>query len=236
MIKKLGDGIKIVKNEKWDFNNNVASQFNKHANKSIPGYEMGHDLIISIAKDILPPQARILDIGCSTGYLLDKISKISDSKSTLYGIDISSEMIKFAKKNSAKKIKFYCKDIHKFKEDNFDLIISYYVMQFIPLKLKIHFLKKVFSKLNIGGKFIIFEKVSNNSGGLKNIFEHSYRDFKLKNGYSALTIFNKDESLRGAMFCATREQNLSFFENAKFTNIEVIQQNFMFEGYMMTNI
>ena len=70
MIKKLGDGIKIVKNEKWDFNNNVASQFIKHANKSIPGYEMGHDLIISIAKDILPPQARILDIGCSTGYLL----------------------------------------------------------------------------------------------------------------------------------------------------------------------
>ena len=70
MIKKLGDGIKIVKNEKWDFNNNVASQFIKHANKSIPGYEMGHDLIISIAKDILPPQARILDIGCSTGFLL----------------------------------------------------------------------------------------------------------------------------------------------------------------------
>ena len=60
--------------------------------------------------------------------------------------------------------------------------------------------------------------------------------FKLKNGYSAITIFNKDESLRGAMFCATREQNLSFFENVKFTNIEVIQQNFMFEGYMMTNI
>ena len=83
---------------------------------------------------------------------------------------------------------------------------------------------------------IIFEKASNNSGGLKNIFEHSYRDFKLKNGYSAITIFNKDESLRGAMFCATREQNLSFFENVKFTNIEVIQQNFMFEGYMMTNI
>lgn len=233
MKKKLGDGLKINTKKKWSFNNGVYKKFDQHILKSVPGYTSGHDIILSIARDVLPSKTKVLDIGCSTGVLLKKLAKQKSDNSKYIGIDTSKEMINFAKQNNPNNIKFYCKNLDSFKQKSFDLIISYFTMQFIPLKNKILFLENIFNKLEVGGIFILFEKVINNNGNLKNIFEHSYRDFKLKNGYTELEIFNKDESLRGAMFPCSREKNFEFLTKAKFKNIQVIQQNLMFEGYIM---
>ena len=233
MIKKVGDNIKSDTNKKWTFDKKTSKNFDNHIVKSVPGYEFGHNIIISIANDSLSDNSKVLDVGCSTGTLLRKLSKQTRDDTKFIGIDISKNMIRTAKNYKNKNIKYYLCKIQNLKEKNFDLIISYYTMQFLPHKNKLSYLKYIYNKLVVGGKFIIFEKVINNQNDLMNVFDHAYKDFKINNGFSETEIYNKEELLRGVLFTNSREKNFDLFQKSKFQQIQVIQQNLMFEGYIM---
>ncbi|MFN3247245.1 MAG: hypothetical protein ACK42K_11150, partial [Leptonema sp. (in: bacteria)] len=46
MKKQFSVGNGIIIDGKWSFNKNVTKKFEKHIKKSIPFYEVGHDLIL----------------------------------------------------------------------------------------------------------------------------------------------------------------------------------------------
>ena len=78
--------------------------------------------IRKILKIINNPNGAYLDLGCGTGQVLNKI--IGQARGI--GIDLSKEMIHFAKKKYYKrKLKFMCKSFDKIDyETNFDFIFS----------------------------------------------------------------------------------------------------------------
>ena len=86
--------IKIDKNIKssksnWKFDKNVAKNFDSHVTKSVPFYNISHDLCVSLSEFFLKDKSRCYDIGCSNGTLLNKIkSKNNGKKIDLIGIDI----------------------------------------------------------------------------------------------------------------------------------------------------
>jgi ubiquinone/menaquinone biosynthesis C-methylase UbiE len=68
---------------------------------------------------------KILDISCGTGELLLRLAqKIAPSQ--LYGIDLSEEMIKCARKKLSKKVSLKIGDVHnlKFIDNSFDYVVS----------------------------------------------------------------------------------------------------------------
>ena len=59
----------------WKFDKKITNIFEDHILRSVPGYLDGHNLIISLSKDLLSDNSTVLDIGCSKGTLLKKLIK-----------------------------------------------------------------------------------------------------------------------------------------------------------------
>lgn len=233
-VIKLDKDIEISNNKHWVFDSNVVNSFDSHITKSVPSYLESHNLIVSVAKDFLSDNSKVLDIGCSTGSLLDKIKNNLSNKAELTGIDISKDMINYAKKvHKNKKIKFYCKDILKIKNKSYDLIISFYTLQFIHPNKKNSFIKKCYELLNQNGYLILFDKVTENSGFEQKIIQDAYNDFKKNNNFEEIEIYNKTETLRGVLHPYSREENYKLFRNFGFQNIFLVSKNLFFEGYLL---
>lgn len=105
---------------------------NKHFYKNINKYT-------SYLKEKYFKDKKILDAGCGSGVMVDWISKRFDAE--VSGIDLSPYAIKKAKKRY--KGKFFCGDLEKtnFKENSFDTILLFDVLEHIVYP------KKVFREL-----------------------------------------------------------------------------------------
>ena len=75
-------------------------KFDKHISSSVPLYKEGHELITSLSDFFIKDKSVCYELGCSTGTLLNQISKRHQNKrlNKFIGIDIEKDMIKFAKK------------------------------------------------------------------------------------------------------------------------------------------
>lgn len=231
-IKDLGD--KIFTNE-WSFNNkNIVSKFKQHINNSIPLYNDGHDIIIQISKNILSNKSVVTDLGCSLGELIFKIYNSNIKKNIKYiGIDNSENMIKKALKlYSNDNLYFYNKDIFKYEIEKSDLIISYYTLQFIPIKKRIYILKKIYKSLNKNGAFIFFEKTRIKDKNFDKFNLDTYYNFKKKSGYTNKQILNKKNLLKGKMIPITSDKNIYNLKKSGFKKINLIFKYSYFEGYI----
>ena len=97
--KKFSAGQNIkVKDGDWSFSK-IEKKFDVHINTSVPFYEEGHEIISNISTFFLMDNSNCLDIGCSTGTLLNKISNKLNNRNINYtGLDTEIGMIKEAKK------------------------------------------------------------------------------------------------------------------------------------------
>jgi SAM-dependent methyltransferase len=110
------------------FNNEVKSweQKENHSSNNIIAYEVEKrkEILIKILiKNYQNKKIRILDIGCGTGKILEELLA-QDKKWEGIGIDISPEMIKFAKNNRTLG-KYKCINFEKEEncfEGNFDIV------------------------------------------------------------------------------------------------------------------
>lgn len=67
---------------------------------------------------------RLLDLGCGKGIISSKLAKKSGGE--VIGLDISSEMIKYAKESTTNsKVKFINGDFYEFSDSPFDAIICF---------------------------------------------------------------------------------------------------------------
>lgn len=95
-----GENIKI-KIGNWKFNSKVAEVFDVHVKRSIPFYEVGHDLILKISHFFLKERSVICDLGSSTGTLIKKLNEEHLKKKfrlKFYCIENEESMINQSKK------------------------------------------------------------------------------------------------------------------------------------------
>ncbi len=109
-----------------------------------------------IIKEVIKLKPKnVADVGCGDGKILCELSKIL-KKSVLDGYDLSNKAILFAKafSNEIKNLNFYCED---FKESKiqYDVIICMEVLEHIPDKEIMSFVKILSNKLKNNGKLII---------------------------------------------------------------------------------
>lgn len=238
MNEDLDVGNGIIVHKKWTFNENVAKKFDLHIKKSIPLYETGHDIIIDsldiFLKNIKNQKVIITDLGCSTGLLIHKISKIfNEHNLEFYGIDKEESMLKIAKKrkySNYHKIIWQNSSIEEIKNFKSDIIIAYYILQFIKKSQRENIIKNIYKNLTKNGMFIFFEKIKHNNKKLEYVNHQLVTKFKLKQGFSIDEINNKDKSLKGILIPNTLEDNFKLLDKAGFKNYTVILQYASFAG------
>ena len=112
------------------------------------------------------------------------------------------------------------------------MIVSMFTMQFIPIKHRQKVFKKIYKSLNVGGAFILFEKIRANNAIFQDLFNFLYFDFKKNKNFGSNEILNKEKSLRGIMKPLTLDQNNELLKKAGFKNITPIIQYVNFVGIL----
>ncbi len=101
----------------------------------------------------IPKEARILDAGCATGYLL---SLLRDSGYTrLSGVDVSAELVDAARRRLGGQVAVHLSDIHDFlagtPDGGFDVILFHHVLEHVPREHTVPLLRELRRCLAPGG-------------------------------------------------------------------------------------
>ena len=158
--------------------------------------------------DSVPKDAKILDVGCATGHLLIGLSKFYFPEATLYGVDISEDMVKVATEKaerfSTKNVSFQTGVAEKlpFNDNELDIVFCNAVIQHIPKERHKMVMKELFrivkpggylcielpSSLGFSGKSDSVEIIKENEKRL--IYEYQFSRSEFTDLFSAL---DKDE-------------------------------------------
>ena len=101
----------------------------------------------------LKKNAKVLDIGCGSGYPIDKY--LSDEGFTVVGIDVSSRMIDLATKADIKNATFIKADIVRYvPTEKFDAIIAFDSLFHIEKEKLCEVFSKIIRSLKSGGRLM----------------------------------------------------------------------------------
>jgi len=231
---QVGDSIAAT-NASWTFSGDVAKSFSAHVRRSVPLYDIGHDLVCKVSDFFLHDNSLCYELGVSTGTLIDKLAERHQHKAIKFvGIDSEDSMIRQAKTEIGGRpnVKLIADDVNQFNFEPADLIVSYYTIQFIPPRQRQMLFDKLYASLNWGGAFLLFEKVRACDARYQDIATALYTDFKIDQGYSADEIVAKASSLKGILEPFSTQGNLDLMKRAGFEDILTIMKYVCFEGFL----
>lgn len=209
--------------KQFEFDEKVVRVFDDMVTRSVPYYLQNQELIFNILSAILPKNAKVLDLGCSTANTLLVLSKRDDLE--LFGLDNSEEMLKRAKIKAddlGVKINFYNQNIEDILSlnESFDAIICSYTLHFIRPLLRQDLLDKIYKKLNKNGVFILCEKLLYDNKVLQKNIIDIYENYKENQGYSRYEIAQKRAALENVLIPFTYDENVNILKNANFKQID----------------
>lgn len=133
----------------------VAKEFDQIA--ALPEQKWNHNIHYHpfILRNLPSQRQKVLEIGCGKGLLSADLAKSAQS---VVGLDLSSEMLKFAKERCKQitNLEFLQKDYleHPFPEAHFDAIVSVATLHHMDWE---SVLLKVRKELKVGGKFLVVD-------------------------------------------------------------------------------
>ena len=207
-----------------NFSFETINNFDKHIQQSIANYEILADSIQNIAKYFLLQNTKLIDIGCSTGSLLESIKH----DGTKIGIDTAKNLLP----KSQNDVIYINEDLITFNNyDNSSLVLSIFTLQFIDKRFRQNILHSIYNGLVEGGAFIWAEKVMCNNGNDQEIMTFAHYDYKQKH-FEASEILNKERDLRLILRPNTSEQNQQLAKNAGFSKGLMFWKFYNFECWL----
>ncbi|MCJ8329132.1 MAG: methyltransferase domain-containing protein [Lentisphaeria bacterium] len=161
----------------------------KNFGKQAEGYEdatpvqseMANELIELCIKNLSCPPLNILELGCGTGRVTEKLTKLyPDAQIT--ALDISKEMVQQAESMASEKCRFITCDAEKFiraTSKSYDLIISNACFQWFETPIESFEIAR--QKLNPGGHILLSTFSAQTFTELKESFDYAYRNHATKN-------------------------------------------------------
>jgi len=206
------------------FSFDTIQNFDIHIAQSIEGYSLLFKLIQRTATFFTKPNTNIIDIGCSTGILLESIKHPAQHK---IGIDISTHLLP----ENSTEATYWNTDIRTTSLPKANLILSIFTLQFINPEDRQPILNKIYESLHEGGAFIWAEKTHHENGKIEQMLTMSYYQHK-RQSFTAEQILDKEQDLRTQMTPNTSEQNLQLARNAGFTQSTILWKINQFEAWV----
>lgn len=223
----------------WKFDQNVANVFDEHVRQSIPLYDEIHAMIADISCWFVSDNTSVYDIGTSTGEAIANISKLHEGKNVKYvGLDSSEAMVKKARQRfkDRSNVSIMHDDIARSSLDIRDAsyITSVLTAQFINPSIRQRAINKIYEGLNVGGGFVLVEKVIGSTPRFDQMYVELYHEMKLKNGLTIDHVLNKMRSLRGVQRPNTIEENRDMLKQAGFKDIDIFFKWSNFTAFLAT--
>ncbi len=233
--KLVGDNI-VAMRSNWSFGGTTADTFVSHIKRSVPLYEIGHNLICQISDFFVHNDSTCYELGVSTGELISKLAHYNSHKSNVrwIGFDVEENMIAKAREHAVglNNIELLVQDINQVHMENADFIVAYYTIQFIPPRFRQALYNKIYESLNWGGAFLLFEKVRAPDARFQDMATALYDDYKKSQGFSDDEILSKSRSLRGVLEPYTSDANNGYLKRAGFQDTLSIMKYVCFEGIL----
>lgn len=174
----------------FDFKN--VYDFDSHINNSIPDYTTLLELVATFVVENAHPSGEVIDIGCSTGTLLNNCIKRPDV--TYTGVD----PVEF---KGTKEFNFVKGDALEYlsKCESADVVVSMFTLQFLGRHKRTSVLEEVRRLVQEGGVFIVAEKCFF-PPNVENVLKRGHIH-KKRNAFSDAEILDKEMQLMGSMFC-----------------------------------
>lgn len=208
--------------KQFEFDDFVASVFDDMISRSVPFYDVSSNLNAKLLAKILPKEASVCDLGCSTANSLLLLNNLRNDLA-LSGVDNSEAMLANAK-NKAKaygaSINFILADITECELSGFDAVLANYTLQFIRPPKRANLVQKIYDGLNENGLFLFSEKIIFDDKKLTKSVIEIYEDYKQTQGYSRYEIAQKREALENVLVPYTEEENRNLALNAGFKRVE----------------
>jgi len=227
MVGTTTNGLRLVEG---DFNSNepfsfdTIINFDNHIAQSIPNYHTLSEAICDLSSYFMTDDTQVIDIGCSTGKLLERLPH----RGKKIGIDISENLLP----ESHDQVLYVRKDLRTASEfAKSSLILSIFTLQFVPLEDRPRILSVIYDSLVDGGAFIWAEKVHEEQGELERVVNGAHYDFKRK-AFSAEQILDKERDLRSMMKVNSSMRNQVLAKNAGFTVGTMFWKFFNFEAWI----
>lgn len=231
----VGDNIEAG-NAAWRFSGNMVETFPSHVRRSVPFYEVGHELICNLSDYFVRSDSVCYEIGVSVGELLEKLVRHHSEKPSVQwiGLDIEEDMVHKAEE----RMRPYPNAIVETKDvvvedlQQSDMIVSYYCIQFIPPKVRQQVFQKIYDSLNWGGAFLLFEKVRASDARFQDIMTTLYSDYKLEQQFTPDEVVSKTRSLKGVLEPFSTEGNMGLMQRAGFKDVITVFKYLCFEGFL----
>lgn len=213
-----------------------AENFKNHIRLSIPGYETLLKHTVALSPRFIQDHTKVLDIGCSAATLLTALHSENVGRRTnidYVGIDREPAFAEQWEANTCNGIHFEICDARSYcGYNNISLACSNFTIQFLPPQDKLPLLQSIFDGLVKGGAFIIAEKTLASTARLQDALTFPYYDFKLRKGFSAQEILDKERDLRGQMTLWTAAELEQHLRTVGFNEVERVWDSFPFSAYL----
>lgn len=209
------------------FSFSTVTDFDDHIANEIRGYRTLSRIVEGIADTVIETDTCVHDIGCSTGRLINVFAKAIDAETDparrrnvkFFGYEPNENFVSVFRPATPSVQVLPAKVTASTKFDNASLITSLFTLQFLPMTERHAIIHNVYDGLNIGGAFILAEKVYAQDTEIDRLLTDQHLDFKSEHNEPA-AILDKSRRLRAIMRPTTLEHNIRMLTTAGFTRLE----------------
>jgi tRNA (cmo5U34)-methyltransferase len=233
-VPHVGDGITTLAGS-WSFGGEVPAAFDSHVARSIPAYAEGQELICDLADMLVAHGGRCYDLGCSTGAMTAMLGeRLASRRVEVIGVDREQGMTARAVERCRELplVSFQTTALEDLQLEAADMVISYYTLQFVPLRERREIVEMVHRALAPGGTFVLFEKVLAPSARNQEAAVGAYHEWKARQGFSDDEIAAKSRSIRGVLQPQSSAENEQMLREAGFDDVMHIFRWVLFEGLL----
>jgi len=187
--------------EHWTFHSpEVANRFEEHVREQLPWYDMVTDAVVYIVRNYLTRHDRVVDIGASTGNMINKLMPLLlEREAYATAIEDSGSMfdILVDRFQVYHNVTLEHADVVTFPLEMAQVHIMFLTMMFIPVHQREKLLERIRSKTKKGGVIIIVDKVADHAGYFATVLKRLGMHWKINQGAKLEDVAKKEMSLAG---------------------------------------
>ena len=185
----------------WTFETKeIAETFDAHVREQLPWYDMVTDAVVYIARNYLPEYGVVVDIGASTGNMVDKLMPLTFERiADVVAIEKSISMCDVLKNKYKKSdcVVVENSDVTRGDLPKANVYILFLTMMFIPIDKRKALMDSMRANCKQGGVIVVVDKICDHGGYFATVLKRLTMQFKLQQGAKPEDVLNKEMSLAG---------------------------------------
>ena len=185
----------------WTFDTpEIANTFDAHVREQLPWYDMVTDAVVYIARNYLPEFGVVVDIGASTGNMVDKLMPLTfERMADVVAIEKSISMCDVLKNKYKKSdcVVVENSDVTRGDLPKANVYILFLTMMFIPIDKRKALMDSMRANCKQGGVIVVVDKICDHGGYFATVLKRLTMQFKLQQGAKPEDVLTNEMSLAG---------------------------------------